>query len=192
MPELNLLDTTQITGSLREAILRAPLQGLTAGPRVPEIAGLLKDRSTWTPMVDCKNPQRLSVIEAALWLVAGDLDRSHDISQDNSSSEGSFWHGVMHRREGDFGNASYWFRRVGKHPVYSKLGAAVREEAFLGEAFLGPENSWNPYEFVDRCAEVVNRSKGELKEQCILAQWLEWQVMVGHILDGRILDDGRD
>lgn len=183
MPELNLIEPTQITGSLRDAILRAPMQRLSAGPSVPEIAGILKDRSTWASMVDCRSPQKLSVIEAALWLVAGDLDRSHDISQDNASPEGSFWHGVMHRREGDFGNANYWFRRVGKHPAYIKLGAVVREEAFLGEAFLGPETSWNPYEFVEQCAQVANRSKGELKEQCVLAQWFEWQVMVGHILD---------
>src|SRR3954447_17397484 len=30
------------------------------------------------------------------------LDRSHEISQSISSESGSYWHAIMHRREGDF------------------------------------------------------------------------------------------
>src|SRR4029079_6033740 len=52
---------------------------------------------------------------AGLWLVYDFLDESHRISQDIDTSTGSFWHGVMHRREGDFSNGKYWFRRVGSH-----------------------------------------------------------------------------
>jgi hypothetical protein len=52
-------------------------------------------------------------IQAGLWLYVDELDRSHAISQNLHSSLGAAWHGVMHRREGDFANAKYWFRRAG-------------------------------------------------------------------------------
>src|SRR5690554_1595201 len=59
----------------------------------------------------------LPALEAGLWLYIDELDRSHTISQRMHDATGSFWHGIMHRREGDFGNSHYWFRRTGDHPV---------------------------------------------------------------------------
>src|SRR5690348_16418541 len=42
---------------------------------------------------------------AGLWLWHDWLDESHRISQSLSSATGSFWHAIMHRREGDFSNS---------------------------------------------------------------------------------------
>ncbi|HRI88038.1 MAG TPA: hypothetical protein PLJ47_16055 [Candidatus Hydrogenedentes bacterium] len=58
---------------------------------------------------------------AGLWLYVDELDMSHEISQGINGATGSFWHGIMHRREGDFGNSHYWFARVGKHPAMAKI-----------------------------------------------------------------------
>ncbi len=58
---------------------------------------------------------------AGLWLYVDELDRSHTISQGIEDATGSFWHGIMHRREGDFSNSHYWFNRVGKHPVFTQI-----------------------------------------------------------------------
>ena len=55
-------------------------------------------------------------LEAALWLYVDDLERSHVISQGITEATGSYWHGIMHRREGDFSNSHYWFRQTGRHP----------------------------------------------------------------------------
>ena len=52
---------------------------------------------------------------AAVWLLHDELDQSHRISQDVDTPTGSFWHGIMHRREGDFSNSKYWFARIGRH-----------------------------------------------------------------------------
>ncbi|MCC6794792.1 MAG: hypothetical protein IT366_06705 [Candidatus Hydrogenedentes bacterium] len=58
---------------------------------------------------------------AGLWLYVDELDRSHVISQGIEDATGSYWHGIMHRREGDFSNSHYWFHRVGNHPAMKKI-----------------------------------------------------------------------
>src|SRR5215831_10054740 len=58
---------------------------------------------------------------AGLYLYFSCLDESHSISQSVETPDGSFWHGIMHRQEPDAGNSGYWFRRVGKHPVFPAL-----------------------------------------------------------------------
>jgi hypothetical protein len=56
-------------------------------------------------------------LAAALWLYVDDLERSHTLSQSIENTTGSYWHGIMHRREGDFSNSHYWMRRAAGHPL---------------------------------------------------------------------------
>ncbi len=58
-------------------------------------------------------------ITAGLWLYVDDLDRSHVICQDLETPTGSLWHGILHRREGDYSNSRYWMRRAANHPLIS-------------------------------------------------------------------------
>lgn len=60
-------------------------------------------------------------LQAGLWLYVDELDRSHRVSQDLEDATGSYWHGIMHRREGDFSNSRYWFHKAGKHPAMAML-----------------------------------------------------------------------
>jgi hypothetical protein len=60
-------------------------------------------------------------LEAALWLYVDNLERSHPVSQGIETSTGSFWHGIMHRREGDFSNSHYWMHRSAAHPLIVEL-----------------------------------------------------------------------
>ena len=60
-------------------------------------------------------------LQAGLWLYVDELDRSHSISQDMKDATGSYWHAIMHRREGDFSNGHYWFHKAGKHPAMARL-----------------------------------------------------------------------
>lgn len=60
-------------------------------------------------------PEELSKPLQALWVEAGgDWDEAHAISQDAGSREGDWVHAYLHRKEGDAGNASYWYSRSGK------------------------------------------------------------------------------
>ncbi len=67
---------------------------------------------------------------AGLWLWHDFLEESHRISQEIACAEGSYWHGMMHRREADYSNAKYWFRRVGAHEVYQQLSQVPAVPAF--------------------------------------------------------------
>jgi hypothetical protein len=62
-------------------------------------------------------------LAAGIWLYVDELDRSHAISQGMPDITGSFWHGIMHRREGDFPNSHYWLRKAGAHPAMAGLDA---------------------------------------------------------------------
>ncbi|MEZ6042664.1 MAG: hypothetical protein R3C20_19375 [Planctomycetaceae bacterium] len=63
--------------------------------------------------------------EAGLLLLWNFTDESHSVSQSmegqGSPRTADYWHGIMHRREPDAGNAAYWFRRVGRHPAFDRL-----------------------------------------------------------------------
>lgn len=93
-------------------------------------------------------------ILAGLWLYVDELGRSHEVSQAIDTSTGSYWHAIMHRREGDFGNSKYWLLKTGTHPVISELG-------------------YSPSEFVDECES----DRGENGPKLIEQQRREWKVL---------------
>ena len=60
-------------------------------------------------------PEGLSPLLLALWYDGkNDWERSHDIAQDIHTNDGSWIHAYLHRKEGDPGNAAYWYRKAGK------------------------------------------------------------------------------
>jgi hypothetical protein len=111
---------------------------------------------------------------SGLWLYHDFLDQSHTLSQDLPGWFGSYWHGIMHRREPDAGNAKYWFRRVDVNPVYEALAA---DAAQLGLSVAG--GTWDPSAFVDRCERERGRgTEGELL--CRRVQLREMQLLFDH------------
>src|SRR5271170_1822118 len=104
-----------------------------------------------------------SAMLAGLWLWHDGLEESHRISQSISDSTGSFWHAIMHRREGDFSNSKYWYARAVGHPVLATLAGSVgplvnrapADKSLLRIVATG----WNPNAFVD-FVESVSADEG--------------------------------
>ncbi len=118
---------------------------------------------------------------AGLLLYHNYLDESHTISQSIDTPTGSFWHGIMHRREGDYSNAKYWFRRVGDHPVFIRLrGAAnlLASDAQLDAAghFLVAQSAWDPFAWIDLC-ELVVKGASTQDAFCREIQQREWELL---------------
>ena len=60
-------------------------------------------------------PAGLAPLVRALWHDArGDWETAHRIAQDVSDVDGAWVHAYLHRKEGDAGNAAYWYRRAGR------------------------------------------------------------------------------
>jgi hypothetical protein len=115
---------------------------------------------------------------AGVWLLHDYLNESHVISQEIETSSGSFWHGVMHRREGDFSNAKYWFRHVGRHDVLDELSPRLRSLADVPHAkqidSLAPGGAFDPYRLVDACQAAVRSGDDAF---CRQVQQLEWELL---------------
>jgi hypothetical protein len=125
---------------------------------------------------------------AGLWLYHDFLDESHRISQEIETPTGSYWHGIMHRREGDFGNSKYWFRRVGRHPVFEPLRreAARLAAGASGEAsFLNTQSVWDPFAFIDLCEANADES-APWNELCRRVQRVEWDLLFEFCCGGAV------
>jgi hypothetical protein len=122
---------------------------------------------------------------AGVWLLHNYFDASHAISQEIETEDGSYWHGILHRREPDYGNAKYWFRRVANHPIFEELGRESRSLAAADGAVDGPaqfllnQERWEASRFVDLCEKIASgtSSAGELASA--IAR-LEWRMLFDH------------
>jgi hypothetical protein len=63
--------------------------------------------------VAAAGPPAVAAPLRALWHDArGDWDRAHAAAQDIDDATGAWIHAYLHRKEGDLGNAAYWYQRA--------------------------------------------------------------------------------
>lgn len=121
---------------------------------------------------------------SGLWLWHDWLDESHTLSQGINTPTGSFWHAIMHRREGDFSNSKYWYDRVGDHPTYSVIAthaAAILNPLPVDKTMVRlTHNGWNPHVFVDLAREVSRVPDDPRTPILISLQQLEWRTLFDH------------
>jgi|SRR3954469_13279749 hypothetical protein len=147
-------------------LLESPsLPDLGPGPRagITPLSELNHELDQILPRL--KLPSRNQQLIRALILLWHDhLDAAHGLAQDIEGPDGAFVHGIMHRREPDFGNAAYWFRRVGTHPTFPEIArrAASLEgiKSNVEMQSLVSDSQWDPFAFIHLCEQYL-RSSGE-------------------------------
>jgi hypothetical protein len=151
-----------------------PLRALA--PRRPEPSGLTAVLSSLQPQHLVPNLQSLGEavsLKAGLYLIHDFLHEAHELAQvaekRGAPLTAAYWHGLVHRREPDYDNARYWFRRVGRHPLFQRLGSDVRLDRASGwgldcrdgrvatdiEMPLDRAGQWSPMAFIDWCESLA-------------------------------------
>lgn len=136
---------------------------------------------TLSPNRRVRMPHDAEALRSGLWLLFDYFTESHDLAQKIATPSGSYWHGILHRREPDPSNAKYWFARVGEHPICSELLDDARELAAAagpaGTALLArlqPLSAWDGAVFVDACSAASDASATAL---LLSIQRREWALL---------------
>jgi hypothetical protein len=160
--------------SLEERIEILSLDELTAGNSEQESYGL--------------------AVKAGLLLFNESLDKSHSISQDIVLQSGGYWHGLMHRMEGDYSNAKYWFADTGHHPISTQLVTRVSDYLSLQDLaemehdalrskleVLAASPVWNPSVFVDAIElQVMHVQHPKVEEWLRHIQQFEMKLLLNY------------
>ena len=116
--------------------------------------------------------------QGGLWLYFSCFDECHQIVQDLTSREASFWHAILHRQEPDDGNSAYWFRRVGMHPVFDALSAAANKIAAQHpNSGFRPARKWDPFSFIEFCERARQQAGSPAERVALQIQRAEWQAL---------------
>jgi hypothetical protein len=108
---------------------------------------------------------------AGLYLHFHFWTEAHEIAQDLHTTEGSYWHAIVHRQEPDESNSAYWFRQVGRHPIFPAVAKAA---AALG---IDTGSTWDPHAFLRLCEQARELKDPDLERQIVGVQRAEWQLL---------------
>lgn len=129
-------------------------------------------------------------LQAGLYQLHDYLDVSHNLSQQlegrGRHNAGDYWHAIMHRREPDYSNSKYWFRRVGDHPVYEALArraAAVFSRCDSRDApqwrrRVAASGGWDPIAFIELCAHLSRSDDEPLTVAARTIQFIEMLLLM--------------
>lgn len=116
------------------------------------------------------------LLRAALLYACDAIDESHVVVQGIAGDEAAYWHGMIHRREGDFENARYWFRRAGVLPVFDEIHHAASHVSPV----VAAQANWDPYLFTGLCEQ--NRfGDTESTEELVKLQRAEFEVFFDYL-----------
>lgn len=135
---------------------REPLdRALVRRIRDADAAALTGDRTI-------ASASHLALVRGGLLYAVDALDECHQIFQEDHTGLGSYWHGMMHRREGDFDNARYWFRRAGELPI----AAALHRDAARVSPLMARQTTWDAYLLTGECEQAAHGAE-ESRAECL-------------------------
>jgi hypothetical protein len=152
-------------------------------PAAERLRSLNPEQLLIRPLVSVPDGQAML---AGLWLYHDWLDSSHAISQALPSATGSFWHAIMHRREGDFSNAKYWYARCTSHPVLQTMVPFANDMLHplpADKSLLRlTRDGWDPNAFVDLAEQLENKPSDSRHAVAVALQRLEWRLLFEHCM----------
>jgi hypothetical protein len=131
-------------------------------PAQPRLVKALSEASLASLLPGSSRPSRLA-LAAGLLQILDAWDASHTAAQEaddlGERSTAAYWHLIAHRREPDPGNALYWARRVGRHPIHPPLAEAASPilEAHGDPNLtsrLVPGGTWSPSAMIDLATQA--------------------------------------
>jgi len=134
----------------------------------PEIAAILARESDRTAGDLIKAANLTPLLRAGLYLYCDCWTEAHETAQDINTPDGSYWHAIVHRLEPDPGNAAYWYRQVGTHPIFPALRTRAAE---IG---LPVGARWDPFAFIDYATASPD---SQITREVSRA---EWQLLFAH------------
>ncbi len=180
--KLWLVDTK---AALAKLLTTPELPDLGPGPRpgVQPQAALEGELNKLFQGADLSETNR-QLVRALILLWHDHLEPAHVLAQNIENADGAFVHGIMHRREPDYGNAKYWFRRVGKHPAFPEI---ARRVGGLLASTSAPElrdellakGEWDALAFIDACERAADRpATGHAQELLRQIQAIETETLL--------------
>lgn len=111
-----------------------------------------------------------------LWL--GDWGQAHEIA-DIESQDAYYWHAIIHRIEPDIGNAAYWFRKVGRHPIFPELLQEANNilDANKTACTWSMHREWDPFLFNRWCEEARRHPESAQDKVARAIQQAEWALL---------------
>ncbi len=149
------------------------------------------------PVVDAA---MVGALRSGLLVRADHFDEAHAICQAIDTPTGSYWHGIVHRREPDHANARYWFRRTGDHPFFQELYTELRDLAGrpgsewngrAAEAIL-TKGRWDPFLFVDLCEGCQDGREASLLRELESIQELEIEGLIRYSYEHAVAEWRRE
>jgi hypothetical protein len=122
------------------------------------------------------DPTLIPLLRAGLYYFHNALDYSHREAQKVEGDTAAYWHGMVHRREGDFENARYWMRRAGEHPAFQEM----QHRASDGAPHMARQPNWDPFLFISLC-EQFKFGEAEYKKELAHLQREEFAVMFDYV-----------
>jgi hypothetical protein len=164
----------EFSGFLSQFLREVSLPRLTPTEPPPNPELIAKVRAANDTEIAPGAPHSAACLRSLFLLGAGDLDGAHVIVQDLTSSNAAYIHGMIHRVEGDFGNARYWFNRAQVHPT----AAEIYRRAAVNSLRIAALSVWDPAVVTDM-AEVARRTGPSDELKTVLA--IEYEVLIEHL-----------
>ena len=159
-PEPAGLGPVSRPGVQSEPVLKKELENALAGSALPA--------------------QKKELIRALILLWHDHLDAAHTIAQDIDNPDGAFVHGIMHRREPDYG-------RVGDHPVFAEIASRVMASNNAQSDLplirkITPKGAWDAFAFIDAVEEAAGLVASDERKQVLQEiQRIEIQTLVDYL-----------